>query len=149
MKVRLQVEMVPAGKQPGHSKRSCVIKAVMATRKCCQLPKDTEMSWEIKVTYLLLRRKAGPLPKPYAEPMASPCSPVPAASYQLARQGKGIIIIKRRKKSSTNVAEANKVVAGHHQGKLHSKAEATQQSLGSAAGDSMRTGAHGSNIPIY
>ena len=150
MKVRLQVEMVPAGKQPGHLKKSCVIKAVMATRKRCQLPKDIERSWEIKVTYLLLRRKAGPLPKPHGEPAASPCSPAPAASYQLARRGKGIVIVQRRKSSSTYVPEGR---SGHRRGKLHSGAEATQQSLGSAAGDSMRTGAltnsSRSKVPIY
>lgn len=88
-----------------------MIKAVMATRKCCQLPKDMERSCEIKVTYLLLRRKAGPLPKPHGELAASPCSPAPAVSYQLVRRGKGIVIVRGRKSSSTYVAEGR---SGHH-----------------------------------
>lgn len=150
VKVRLQAGMVPAGKRPDHLRESCVIKAVMATRKCCQLPKDIERSWEMKVTYLLLRRKAGPLPIPHREPAASPCSPAPAASYQIVRQGKGIVIVKRRKNNSTNVAEGK---SGHRRGKRHSRAEAPQQAPGSAAGNSMKTEALPNNsrssIPIY
>jgi len=133
VKVGLQAEMVPAGKQPGHLKKRGVIKAVMATRQRCQLPEDTERSREIKVTYLLLSRQAGPLPKACREPAAGLWSP---ASHLPARQGKGIVTVKRRISSSTNVG-----------------AEAALQSLGSAAGDSVRTGAltkcSRSDVPIY
>lgn len=145
VKVRLQVGMMPAGKQPDHLREDCVIKAVMATRKCSQLPKDIERSWEIKVTYLLLRRKAGPLPIPHRDPAASSCSPAPAVSYQIGRQGKGIAIVKSRKNNSTNVTKGK---SGHRRGRWHGRAETPQQALGSAAGDSMKTGALPSWVKI-
>lgn len=137
-KVRLQVEMVPAGERPGRSKSSRVIKAVMAARKRRQLPKDIERSWEIKTTYLLLGRKAGPLPKPRAEPAASPCCVPPARE---AREGNGYCLRERKRQH------------GHCCRQVWASPRKTAQPAGPGLSGSMRTGAltnsSWSNAPIY